>query len=262
MGEVLKRRGSTGGQQRRVLLLFESDALASPLGRSVHTHTVDSISDEEVIVRHAALIDGVAKKVVASGEREREKIREWEKNTKPKPKNESVHTNRPCQVPFMSSVLVTVGSTRFDKLVGAFSSPSLLGVLTLLGYSQLTIQYGKSLITDLSVHSGIQIETFAYKPSLREDMERASLIISHAGELLTFGCLCFSAFSWSSSPKFIRPISQSTERALPGSGSILEALRLNKKLIVVVNEDLMDNHQLELGSALHQQGYLVCCNVP
>ncbi|KAF9350590.1 hypothetical protein BGX34_001133, partial [Mortierella sp. NVP85] len=53
-------------------------------------------------------------------------------------------------------------------------------MLTLLGYSQLTIQYGKSLITDLSAHSGIQIETFAYKPSLREDMERASLIISHA----------------------------------------------------------------------------------
>ncbi|KAI8348688.1 putative glycosyltransferase [Mortierella sp. GBAus27b] len=125
-----------------------------------------------------------------------------------------------------SSIFVTVGSTRFDRLVNAISSPSLLELLSSLGYSQLTIQHGKSPITDLSVYSGIQIDTYAYKPSLREDMERASLIISHAG-----------------------------------AGSILEALRLNKKLVVVVNEDLMDNHQLELGSALHQQGYLICCNV-
>ncbi|CAO3567607.1 unnamed protein product [Mortierella alpina] len=46
-----------------------------------------------------------------------------------------------------------------------------------------------------------------------------------------------------------------------GSGSILEALRLKKKLIVVVNEDLMDNHQQELGSALHEQKHLVCTTV-
>ncbi|KAG0314359.1 hypothetical protein BGZ97_009359 [Linnemannia gamsii] len=81
--------------------------------------------------------------------------------------------------------------------------------------------------TDSSSHeSSLQVTTYTYKASLREDMEEADLIISHAG-----------------------------------SGSILEALRLNKKLVVVVNEDLMDNHQQELGSALHEQHYLVCCTV-
>ncbi|KAF9143371.1 N-acetylglucosaminyldiphosphodolichol N-acetylglucosaminyltransferase catalytic subunit alg13 [Mortierella sp. GBA39] len=132
------------------------------------------------------------------------------------------------------TVLVTVGSTQFDKLVAAASSPSLQHLLTSLGYSHLTIQHGKSPIsstttstTDSTSHeSGFQVTTYTYKPSLREDMEQADLIISHAG-----------------------------------SGSILEALRLNKKLVVVVNEDLMDNHQQELGDALHEQHYLVCCTV-
>jgi len=41
-----------------------------------------------------------------------------------------------------------------------------------------------------------------------------------------------------------------------GSGSIMESLRLHKKLVVVVNEDLMDNHQIELAQALSERQYL------
>lgn len=42
-----------------------------------------------------------------------------------------------------------------------------------------------------------------------------------------------------------------------GSGSILDALRFQKRLIVVPNEALMDNHQKELSEELERQGYLV-----
>jgi beta-1,4-N-acetylglucosaminyltransferase len=93
------------------------------------------------------------------------------------------------------SVLVTVGSTQFDKLVAAATSPSLQQRLTSLGYSHLTIQHGKSPIssattststmstTDSSSHeSSLQVTTYTYKASLREDMEEADLIISHAGK--------------------------------------------------------------------------------
>ncbi len=54
-------------------------------------------------------------------------------------------------------------------------------------------------------------------------MERASLIISHAG-----------------------------------AGCILEALSLRKPLVVVVNEGLMDNHQAQLAHELEREGHVLC----
>ncbi|KAF9917801.1 N-acetylglucosaminyldiphosphodolichol N-acetylglucosaminyltransferase catalytic subunit alg13 [Lobosporangium transversale] len=143
------------------------------------------------------------------------------------------------------SIFVTVGTTRFDKLVNAISSPDLLQLMHDLGFTHLSLQHGNSIVPTLFLPTidnseatttatvttivkveSMQIEVYKYKASLHDDMINADLIISHAG-----------------------------------AGSILEALRLQKKLIVVVNEDLMDNHQQELGSALHEQGYLVYCNV-
>lgn len=41
-----------------------------------------------------------------------------------------------------------------------------------------------------------------------------------------------------------------------GSGSIFETLQLGKPLIVVVNEDLMDNHQNELAEELADRKHL------
>lgn len=46
-----------------------------------------------------------------------------------------------------------------------------------------------------------------------------------------------------------------------GSGSILEILRLYKPLIVVANENLMDNHQIELAIELQSKGYLVYSSI-
>ncbi|KAK4344395.1 hypothetical protein RND71_037489 [Anisodus tanguticus] len=43
-----------------------------------------------------------------------------------------------------------------------------------------------------------------------------------------------------------------------GSGSIFETLQLGKSLIVVVNEDLMDNHQSELAEVLAEIKHLYC----
>ena len=40
-----------------------------------------------------------------------------------------------------------------------------------------------------------------------------------------------------------------------GAGSIFESLRAEKKLVVVVNEGLMDNHQDELAEAMQAGGH-------
>ena len=44
---------------------------------------------------------------------------------------------------------------------------------------------------------------------------------------------------------------------LTGSGTILDALRISVPLIVVPNEELLDNHQIELAGALAEQEYVV-----
>lgn len=42
-----------------------------------------------------------------------------------------------------------------------------------------------------------------------------------------------------------------------GAGTILEALEIDARVIVVPNTSLMDNHQLELAEELERQGYLL-----
>ena len=44
-----------------------------------------------------------------------------------------------------------------------------------------------------------------------------------------------------------------------GAGSCLEALGAQKALLVVVNDKLMDNHQLELARQLHSNSHLLYC---
>ncbi|KAH8548677.1 glycosyltransferase family 1 protein [Umbelopsis sp. PMI_123] len=126
--------------------------------------------------------------------------------------------------------LVTVGSTGFDDLIHSVTDGEILSTLYELGYDHLTIQYGSSQATydnqirHISTKSSRTpvIEGYDYKPDLKRDMTESDLIISHAG-----------------------------------SGSILESLRLHKRLIIVVNEKLLDNHQDELACALDKHEYLL-----
>ncbi|OAY69217.1 UDP-N-acetylglucosamine transferase subunit ALG [Ananas comosus] len=129
-------------------------------------------------------------------------------------------------------VFVTVGTTCFDALVEAVDSEKVKEALWRKGFTHLLIQMGRGTYIPSKVYTEIQVagedgsiavDYFTFSPSIADFLRSASLIISHAG-----------------------------------SGSIFETLRLGKPLIVVVNEDLMDNHQSELAEELADQKHLFC----
>ncbi|XP_059306891.1 uncharacterized protein LOC132058354 [Lycium ferocissimum] len=123
-------------------------------------------------------------------------------------------------------VFVTVGTTCFDALVKAVDTPEVKNELFMKGYTNIIIQMGRGsyIPTKSTVENGsADLEYFTFSSSIADHLKEASLVISHAG-----------------------------------SGSIFETLRLGKPLIVVVNEDLMDNHQSELAEELADRKHLLC----
>uniref|UniRef100_A0A8C6YUU1 UDP-N-acetylglucosamine transferase subunit ALG13 n=1 Tax=Nothoprocta perdicaria TaxID=30464 RepID=A0A8C6YUU1_NOTPE len=99
-------------------------------------------------------------------------------------------------------------------------------VLRSRGYRRLVLQTGRGAQEPASLSSpDFVLETFRFKDSLAEELQRADLVISHAG-----------------------------------AGSCLETLEEGKPLIVVINEKLMNNHQLELAKQLHRDGHVLYCN--
>ncbi|XP_053130078.1 putative bifunctional UDP-N-acetylglucosamine transferase and deubiquitinase ALG13 [Hemicordylus capensis] len=125
----------------------------------------------------------------------------------------------------MKSAFVTVGTTSFDELIAAVTAPESLQVLQNLGYNKLVLQVGRGAVCPDSVSTAtFTLDVFRFKNSLSEDVQKADLVISHAG-----------------------------------AGSCLEVLEAGKPLLVVVNDKLMDNHQLELARQLCRDGHLFYC---
>nr|XP_020640099.1 putative bifunctional UDP-N-acetylglucosamine transferase and deubiquitinase ALG13 [Pogona vitticeps] len=126
----------------------------------------------------------------------------------------------------MKSVFVTVGTTSFDDLIAAVTAPEALQVLQDLGYQKLVLQVGRGAVCpDAFTTAAFTLDVFRFKNSISADVQTADLVISHAG-----------------------------------AGSCLEVLEAGKPLLVVVNDKLMDNHQLELAKQLCRDGHLFYCN--
>ncbi|MEJ1275115.1 putative bifunctional UDP-N-acetylglucosamine transferase and deubiquitinase ALG13 isoform X8 [Cricetulus griseus] len=125
----------------------------------------------------------------------------------------------------MKSAFVTVGTTSFDELVACVVANDSLQILKSLGYNRLVLQIGRGTVVPESFSSdSFTLDVYRYKDSLKEDLQQADLVISHAG-----------------------------------AGSCLESLEKGKPLVVVVNEKLMNNHQFELAKQLHKEGHLFYC---
>ena len=91
------------------------------------------------------------------------------------------------------NIFVTVGTTKFDQLVNAVTSKIALEWMECNGFSSLTIQHGRGAKPEIlanGVHSSsIKIQSYDFRPSLKEDMEHADLILSHAGAGTVMECL-------------------------------------------------------------------------
>ncbi|XP_065884909.1 UDP-N-acetylglucosamine transferase subunit ALG13-like [Dysidea avara] len=121
------------------------------------------------------------------------------------------------------SIFVTVGTTRFDELVKAVASEQFIKLAISKGYNKMVVQAGKStFIPEVVNNTQFHTEVYQYKDTLKHDMQEASLIISHGG-----------------------------------AGTTLEALTLDKPLIVVINDQLAGNHQTELAYQLQQDQHLI-----
>lgn len=125
------------------------------------------------------------------------------------------------------TLFVTVGSTRFDKLINEILSENSVEHMTSLGFNRLVLQVGKSEYDPKHVASlmdkyNINIEAYDYKSSIHDDIQAADVVVGHAG-----------------------------------AGTCLEVLRLNRRLVIVANDELMDNHQNELAEQLAKENFVV-----
>lgn len=124
-----------------------------------------------------------------------------------------------------NKIFITVGTTRFDLLCECILRPDVVNALKNIGCKEVMFQIGNSDVEPAKYEiEGVKLILYRFKESIQEDIRNADLVISHAG-----------------------------------AGSCLEALAHKKPLLVVVNEDLMDNHQLELAERLQVDGHLYYC---
>ena len=123
-------------------------------------------------------------------------------------------------------VFVTVGTTKFDALIAAIDTDACLGALVARGFTSLRMQIGHGEILPRLSFPGLALSFYRHDPQYKNDVARADLIISHAG-----------------------------------AGSIMDGLALKKKLIVVVNTSLMDNHQMELAQAMADRNFCLQTSV-
>lgn len=125
------------------------------------------------------------------------------------------------------NIFITVGTTKFDSLIEQINTIEIATIFKKFKCEKLTIQIGAGKLVDFNrnkFYKDVSIEVYGLKPSIIDDINSADLVISHAG-----------------------------------AGSCLESLNAGKPLVVVINELLMDNHQIELAQQLADDGYLVHC---
>ncbi len=125
-------------------------------------------------------------------------------------------------------MLITVGTTKFENLIRAIDTKEFYMLLDDHKFTDLVIQKGSGQYEpkeykDVSF-SNLEITVGKLFSNFEEMIRQSEIVISHAG-----------------------------------AGIILESMKNERKLIVVVNDTLMDNHQSELAQTLERDNYAYFC---
>lgn len=192
------------------------------------------------------------------------------------------------------TVFVTVGTTLFDPLIEAICTPSFLHKLISHGYTHVIIQYGKGSMPPIATLSNsnsdpeqnkshshsqsilqgfyptndtslgsIHWQVYPFKPSLEQDVKNADLILSHAGagSIMEGLSHCHSRNTSTTTNTTIHH--NHNDNTTPTHNDNTTTPHNNdKKMVVVINDGLMDNHQMELAEALAKRGYLMMLTAP
>ncbi|KAL0228103.1 hypothetical protein RCL1_004246 [Eukaryota sp. TZLM3-RCL] len=125
-------------------------------------------------------------------------------------------------------LFVTVGTTGFDDLIATTDTAAFYDNCLNCGINKVLFQIGNgSHIPNNFSTVNISVDHYRFKSSIHDDLSSSDLIVS-AG----------------------------------GAGTISEALSLNKRLIVVINNSLLHNHQIELAKKYASLNYCLMANSP
>ena len=124
-------------------------------------------------------------------------------------------------------ILITVGTTKFENLIKNIDKDEFYETIIKHNFKKLIIQKGTGEYIPKQYEkytNKIDIQICTILNNFENIIKQSDLIISHAG-----------------------------------AGILLESLKNKRNVIVCVNDTLMDNHQIELASSLHNEGYVHYC---
>lgn len=157
----------------------------------------------------------------------------------------------------MSILFLTGATVTFKSLLDHIATPKFLEYLVDQGFHRVSIQYGNE--TNLAGHH-ISKEYFNLLLQRNKVIEELDLSIANetndkSTTVFANSNLELQVFAYSD--KITQLIAQADlVVSHGGTGSIMDALRLAKPLLVVTNDQLMDNHQIEVAEQFEQEGYL------
>lgn len=156
----------------------------------------------------------------------------------------------------MSILFLTGATVTFRPLLDHIVEPKFLQFLQGKGFNQISIQYGNEIASGKNVSK----EYFSELLSRNGVVEQLDLQITNETNDKSITTLANDKLKLTVFP-FASDIASHIEVASlvvshGGTGSILDALRLEKPLLVVTNDLLMDNHQVEVAEQFEKEHHL------